>query len=113
MFNYSGFALRYNNRKVLGGASPGDYSTHRTLFAGPDPADPTRVLVRKLVQTSDKIWCFEEARITAGEEGSAPSIHTTVHRLGWFNINEDLPDAELSMRLQYRSVPNIIGFSAL
>ena len=49
MFNTAGSARRFNNWKVLGGVTPGDYDSHRTMFAGPDPADPSRVLVRKLV----------------------------------------------------------------
>ena len=69
MFNKGGSSYRYGNNKVLGGAFMGDYASHKTLFAGPDPADSNRVLIRKLVQTSDKVWCFEEARITANENG--------------------------------------------
>ena len=112
MFNYGGSSYRFNNKKLLGGVTMGDYATHRTLFAGPDPADNNRVLIRKLVQTSDNIWAFEEARVTPAEtEGAQPTIHTTVHRLGWFNINENLDEGELALRLQYRAVPNVIGFS--
>ena len=112
MFNTAGSAYRFNNNKVLGGYMMGDYDSHKTLFAGPDPADTNCVLVRKLVQTSDKTWCFEEARITPSEtEGGNPTVHTTLHRLGWLNINEPLSDQELSTRLAYRAVPNVIGFS--
>ena len=64
MFNSAGSSYRYNNNKILGGIMMGDYYSHRTMFAGPDPADPSRVLVTKLVQTSDKVWCLEEARIS-------------------------------------------------
>ena len=96
----------------MAGVSPGDYTTHKTLFAGPDPADTNRVLVRKLVQTSDLVWAYEETRISAAaNEGQSPSVHTTLHRLGQFNINEDLSEEELKLRLQYRAVPNVIGFS--
>ena len=112
MFNYGGSAYRFNNKKILGGVTMGDYNTHRTLFAGPDPADKNRVLIRKLVQTSDSVWAFEEARITPGEtEGAQPTIHTTIHRLGWLNINEPLDEQELTTRLMYRPMPNVIGFS--
>ena len=112
MFNEAGSSWRYSNHKVLGGLMPGDYNSHRTMFAGPDPADPSRVLVRKLVQTSDNVWCFEESTITPSQQdGAQPSVHTTLHRLGWFDINEDLSNDELSLRLQYRAMPNVIGFS--
>ena len=89
----------------------GDYSTHKTLFAGPDPADTDRVLIRKLVQTSDNVWCFEEARITPSHNGGNPSVHTTLHRLGWFNINEPISEKELKLRIIHRSMPNVVGFS--
>ena len=49
MFNHAGSSNKFNNRKVIGGLIAGDYQTHRTLFAGPDPADANRVLIRKLV----------------------------------------------------------------
>ena len=49
MYNQSGSSRKYNNYKILGGFLPGDYATHRTIFAGPDPADCNRVLIRKLV----------------------------------------------------------------
>ena len=68
MFNTAGSAYRFNNNKILGGCMMGDYDTHKTLFAGPDPADNSRVLVRKLVQISDNRWAFEEARITPSEK---------------------------------------------
>ena len=45
------------------------------------------------------------------KEGANPSVHTTLHRLGWFDINEDLDDKELSTRLVFRPMPNVIGFS--
>ena len=112
MFNQAGSAMRFNNWKVLGGASLSDYNTHRTLFAGPDPADPKRVLVRKLVQTSEKVWCFEESRISpSATEGAVPTVHTTLHRLGEINVNEALTEEELTIRLGYRAMPNVIGFS--
>ena len=98
MFNQGGSSYRYNNYKLLGGLMPGDYNSHRTLFAGPDPADPQRVLVRKLVQTSEKVWCFEEARISPSEDGK-PTVHTTMHRLGWFDICEAMSDQEMALRL--------------
>ena len=68
MFNTAGTSYRYSNWKILGGVCLSDYNTHITLFAGPDPSDSNRVLIRKLVQTSDKVWCFEESRITPSEK---------------------------------------------
>ena len=49
MFNTAGTSYRYSNWKILGGISLSDYDSHKTLFAGPDPADSNRILIRKLV----------------------------------------------------------------
>ena len=112
MFNSAGSARRFSNWKILGGVSPGDYDSHKTMFAGPDPADPSRVLIRKLVQTGDATWCFEESRIAAAKtEGGVPTVHTTLHRLGDLDVKETVDDKEAKLRFAYRPVPNVIGFS--
>ena len=112
MFNHSGKSYRFNNRKVIGGIAMGDYNSHRTLFAGPDPADSNRVLIRKLVQTSDNVWCFEESRVTPSEiENGQPTVHSTLHRLGGIDLNESLDETEYNFRLTFRSMPNVIGAS--
>ena len=65
MYNFAGnFHPKFNNYKVLGGYFRSDVDSHKTIFAGPDPADPTRILIRKLVKISDSTYCFEECRIT-------------------------------------------------
>ena len=111
MFNYAGTSFGFRNYKVLGGSIPGDYNSHRTMFAGPDPADSNRVLIRKLVQTSENVWCFEESRISQSVDGGQPTVHTTLHRLGQFDIQEDLDEKEFRTRLLYRPMPSVVGFS--
>ena len=44
------------------------------LIVGPDPADTSRILVRKLIKVSETTYCFEETRVTPGEK--VPSVHT-------------------------------------
>ena len=101
-----------SNNKILGGCFFGDYNSHKTLFAGPDPADNSRVLIRKVVQTSDKTWCFEETRVSSSEtEGGNPTVHTTISRLGILDLNENISDNELRMKLIYRPNPNLLAFS--
>merc|ERR1712159_753508 len=90
----------------------GDYDTHRTLYAGPDPADHNRVLARKLVQTSGNTWCFEESRVTPSEiDGAQPTVHTTLHRLGNVDIKENIDTEENNFRLHFRPMPNVVGSS--
>lgn len=74
MFNYTNATSRFRPFKSLGGASIGDYETHQTLYAGVDPADPNRALIRKLVQVNNNTYCYEETRITPGEK--TPTVHT-------------------------------------
>ena len=77
MFNSQGTSFRYSNRKILGGCFFGDYNSFKTMYAGPDPADTNRVLVRKVIKTGERTWAFEETRITPAEvEGGKPSVHT-------------------------------------
>ena len=112
MFNQAGTSLRYSNNKILGGIIMGDYNTHKTIFCGPDPADADRVLIRKVIQSSDKVWAFEETTVTPSEnEGAPPTVHTTVSRLGNLDLNENADDDELLMRLRFRPAPNVVGFS--
>lgn len=70
----------YTHNKVIGGIYYGDYDTHRTLFAGPDPADPSRVLIRRLVKISDSTYCYEESRISQAKD-QQPTVHTSLMRL--------------------------------
>ena len=82
------------------------------MYAGPDPADPSRVLIRKLVQTSEKTWCFEESRVTpATSENGLPTVHTTLHRLGGVDVRENVSSEEQELRIKYKPMPNVVGFS--
>ena len=112
MFNRQGSSYRYNNRKILGGSFLSDYSSFKTMYVGPDPADSDRVLIRKVIQIGDKTWAFEESRVSPAEtEGGKPTVHTQVTRLGHLDLNESLSNDELFIRLMHRPMPNIISFS--
>jgi hypothetical protein len=56
------------------------------LYAGQDPADPSRALVRKLVQVNKNTYCYEESTITPGE--GSPTIHTKLYRIKDFDLHE-------------------------
>jgi len=57
MFNYTGASNSFKNFGVIGGYSFGDFETHKTLYAGVDPADPKRALIRKLIQVNKNTYC--------------------------------------------------------
>mgnify|MGYP000415458819 CR=1 FL=1 len=97
---------------MLGGCFFGDYNSHKTIYAGPDPADSNRVLIKKVIQTSDKTWAFEESRVTPSEtEGANPTVHTTVTRIGILDMNDNISFEEETKRLIHRAMPNLLSFS--
>ena len=110
MFNSSGTAGKFYNNKVLGGFFNGDVNSHRTLYAGPDPAEPNRVLIRKLLQISDRTYAYEETRITR-VEGKSPTVHSTIYRIRGFDLDEKLDPQEITIRGAFRPMPNVLGFS--
>ena len=112
MFNSAGTALRYSNGKILYGPFWGDYASHKTLYAGPDPADQDRVLIRKALQINGKTWAFEETRVSPAEvEGGKPTVHSKAVRLSHLDLNENISDRELYLRSTFRPISNIIGIS--
>ena len=109
MFNYTNSTTPFNNYGVLGGYTYGDYESHKTLYAGVDPADPKRALIRKLVQVNTNTYCYEETRITPGEKN--PIVHTQLFRIRDFDLHEHLSPEELQIRGTFRPLPNVMGFS--
>ena len=84
-----------------------------SLFIGPDPAQPeNRVLVRKIVQVSPSLWCYEETRITKENASSEPVVHSNLYRLARWNPHEFVSAQELQIRGKHRGLPNVIGFSS-
>ena len=63
-------------------------------MVGPDPADPSRMLIRKLVKVNEKTWCFEEVRVTP-TEGKQPVVHSQLFRVKGFDLREKLDGEEL------------------
>ncbi|CDW79356.1 UNKNOWN [Stylonychia lemnae] len=111
MFNYAGVGSSYRPEKVVGGFDTLDFNSHRILYAGPDPADKDKVLIRKIVQVSDSTYCYEESRISASENTHEPTVHTQLIRLKGFNLKEHVDDYELNLRGKYKPIPNLLGFS--
>ena len=93
MFNYTGSSNSFRNFGVLGGCTFADYETHKTIYAGVDPADPRRALIRKIVQVNKSTFCFEETRITPGEKN--PIVHTQLYRVKDFDMNVKLSPQEI------------------
>ena len=109
MFNYTTSTNSFRNYGVLGGYTLGDFETHKTLYAGVDPADPKRALIRKLIQVNKNTYCYEETRITPGEK--SPTVHTQLFRIKDFDLKEHLTPEEIQIRGAFRPMPNVMGFS--
>lgn len=90
----------------------GSYLTQCALLCntGPDPADPERVLVRKVLELQDGKYAYEETTISPSDSG-VPSVHTTAYQLYMWNLKEDATQKEINTRLAYRPQPNAIGMS--
>ena len=110
MFNYATCTTRFREMKVLGGIGRPDAESYRTLFCGPDPADPDRVLIRKIVKLRDHSYAYEETRVTR-KPNTLPDVHTIMHKLGEFDLTEDVSNHELAMRYKFHGLPNMLGFS--
>ena len=110
MFNFATKSTQFSPGKVLGGADIADSTSFRTLFCGPDPADPERVLVRKIIELRDGKYAYEETTITPTEQG-VPSVHSTAYKVHMWDLKEEITKKELNTRLLFRPQPNCVGFS--
>ena len=54
------------------------------IFLGPDPADPDRLLIRKVIEIREGNYAYEETTISKSTdtENPAPRVHTTMYKLG-------------------------------
>lgn len=109
MFNFGSLAPKYSFKQVFGLNIYEDPSGTKILYAGQDPADPSRALIRKIVKVSPTTFCYEETRITPQQE--RPSVHTQLYRIKDFDIDEHLTPEEIQIRGAFRPLPNVIGFS--
>jgi len=80
------------------------------ICKGPDPADPQRVLVRKILELRDGKYAYEETTISPSDSG-VPSVHTTAYKIHLWDMKEKVTQKELNTRLLYRPQPNCVGFS--
>lgn len=124
MFNYATVGSRFRPYKVVGGTTRADADSYRTLYAGksfvyiqanssgPDPADPERVLLRKIVQIGENTYAYEETRITPNpKEPKCPEVHTQMNKIHDFDFKEDVSAKELQYRGKFGIHPNVLGFS--
>lgn len=84
------------------------------MLPGPDPADPNRILIRKIVQLREGSYAYEETTISksSDKESSDPKVHTTLSKVGnGFDLQEHVTNEEAAFRLKFRPMPNVIGFS--
>lgn len=109
MFNYGSRGGWFVPGRLVTGQNFKEYLNYKTIYAGVDPADPSRVLIRKIVQINENTYCYEETRITPTEK--SPSVHTHLYRVKDFDLKEDLTPEETQIRGAFRPLPNVIGFS--
>ena len=110
MFNYQKQTVSsgVSAKQLFGGYSMTDSNSYVTLFAGPDPADSDRMLVRKLVQIGIGSYAYEETRVNRKDGGS---VHTTLTKVHGFDLNEKVSNHELNIRGMHRAMPNVLAYS--
>ena len=86
MFNYSKTTISsgVDAKQIFGGYAMTDHESFVTLFAGVDPADNDRMLVRKLVRLNKSTYAYEETRVNRTDN----SVHTNLVKVHGFNLNE-------------------------
>ncbi|CAI2382961.1 unnamed protein product [Moneuplotes crassus] len=106
MFSYSRTDRKdFKASKVIGGAGMGDTHSYRILYAGPDPADKNRLLIKKVFRTNEHTYFYEDIRLNVKDK----TVHSKAHNL--FNdMKENLTENEITLRNQYRT-HNLLGFS--
>ncbi len=78
---------------------------------GPDPADPERVLVRKVIELQDGKYAYEETTITPNAATGVPSVHSTAYKIHQWDLKENVTQKEINTRIAYRPMPNCVAFS--
>ena len=97
-----------NAKQIFHGYGRMDNESYVTLFAGPDPADKDRMLVRKLIKLDEGSYAYEETRVNRNDGGA---IHTQLTKVHGFDLNEKIDNRELNIRGMHRAMPHILGFS--
>ncbi len=81
------------------------------MTIGPDPADPERVLVRKVIELQDGKYAYEETTIAPNAATGVPSVHSTAYKIHLWDLKEDVTQKEINTRISYRPMPNCVAFS--
>ena len=75
-------------------------------FLGPDPADPNKILVKKVFRTNENSYFYEDVRLDVKSKTAHSQAHILTH-----DLKEELDEKELDIRRSYRKNYNIVGFS--
>ena len=96
----------FDASKVVGGTSVADNQSYRILYAGTDPANSDRILVRKLFQVQPQLYAYEEVRM----DPLKGTVHSQVHRIRG-DLKEETDNTEEWFRRMYRPTPNLVSYS--
>ena len=110
MFNSVHGSVPLLDLNVLMGKTQEDHG-QTILYAGFDPADSKRILIRKLLRVNVSTYCLEETRLTPVEGKKEALLHRHLYRIKGFDIQEHITPEELQIRGAFRPIPNVMGFS--
>lgn len=77
----------------------------------PDPADPSRLLIKRVNQVADGKWAYEEIRMGREDSKSVPTLHATMHRLHYWDLYSKFDPREESVKRIFRASPTVVSFS--
>ena len=75
-------------------------------FVGPDPADKSRILIKKVFSTNKHTYFYEDVRLDVKNK----TVHSKSHSLA-YDFKEHLDQNEIAIRTQYRKNIHVLGFS--
>lgn len=127
MFNIAkGTDRGFREGQVLGGVALRDADTYRTMSCGkcakavlmfdfeigPDPADPSRVIIKRVNQIGDGKWAYEEVTLSKADgTETEPTVHSTMHKVAMWDLYRKFDAREEALLRNFKPRPCVTSFS--
>ena len=78
---------------------------------GPDPADPSRILVRRVNQLRKGEWAYEEVTVSSEDGKEVPNVHSTMHKLSHWDLYKKFSAREEAFDRNFKASPQVTSVS--
>ena len=79
---------------------------------GPDPADPSRVLIKRVNQIGDGKWAYEEVTLSKDSDTETePTVHSTMHKIALWDLYRKFDAREEALQRNFKPRPCVTSFS--